>query len=134
MYINYVYISSIHTHTQRSNLNNSLSIPVGMYMYVLTYSQNNHTCITHYHLELFYQFIVSSRHSCGVNLRSFPFNFPFMLFIHPFFLFLPLVALTQNCHMLLPYCMFTYIYCLLIDKSQNVSFKFLCALLVYLCL
>ena len=43
----------------------------------------------------------------------------------------------KNGHVAHLYCMFTYIYCLLIEKDfcewQNMLLKFPCALLVYLC-
>jgi hypothetical protein len=47
------------------NLTNSLLIPVGRYVYLSP--NTNH--ITRDHLELTYQFVLSSRHSPAINLR-----------------------------------------------------------------
>ena len=89
-----------------------------------------------HHLDLAYQFIcppdVALILTSDDSLSLLPPSLPF-------FLFLSLVALTQNCHMCSHlYCVFTYIYSLLIEKDlhecRNISVKFPCALLVYLCL
>ena len=57
-----------------SNLTNSLLIPDGMYIFHNLPLNTNH--IIWCHLEVSYQFVMSYRHSPGINLRLFSFNFP----------------------------------------------------------
>ena len=52
-----------------------------------------------FHLELTYQFILSSRHSPGINFRQLPFTFTSIPSTPPFFLFFPQVGLIKKSHM-----------------------------------
>ena len=56
--------------------------------------------ITYHHLELSYQFVLSSRHCPSINLRWFSFNFPSIPSPpSPFCVIPPLVVILQNSHM-----------------------------------
>ena len=92
--------------------------------------------ITHRHLEIPYQFFLSSRHSPVLTSDDFHSIFP----PSPPLLPLPVLhPLWWHISESITWChlnhVFTYIYCLVIEKdicdSQNVSVKFQC---VYVCL
>jgi hypothetical protein len=85
---------------------------------------------------------INSFHSLDTALvltsNIFHLIFSSILYTPPFFVFLPWWLLLETvtwCH---HYSVFTYIYSLVIEKDlceyRNISVKFLCALLVYLCL
>ena len=89
--------------------------------------------ITHCHLELAYQFVLSSRHSPGINFRWYLFNLPStppLFVLHPLWRYFSKTLMW--CHL---YRLFRYIYSPLIEKDlrdrRNISIKFL---YVYLCL
>ena len=50
-----------------------ITVPSHTFILFLPHNTNY---ITHHHLELAYQFILSSNQSPGIHLRWFPFNFP----------------------------------------------------------
>ena len=92
--------------------------------------------IAYRHLEFAYQFVLSFRYSPAVNLRQFPFSFPFIPSASHLFLFLThpggsYSKLSRGA----TFTVFTYIHSLLIEKDicdcRNVSVKLPC---VYLCL
>ena len=74
-------------------------IPIGIVLVFHNLPPNtNH--ITYHHLELTYQFVLSTWHSPGINLRWLLFNFPSIPSTPPSFCLAPsLVALFQNSHM-----------------------------------
>ena len=60
---------------QASKSQSRKSFPFQILIVESTPNTNHITCR---HLKLSYQFILSSRHNPGINLRYFPFNFPYI--------------------------------------------------------